>query len=134
MTHADEAAPREMAAFRRSLGQRIVEIRRRLGLSQAELARRLGVEGGRLSHWEKGSHLPSLAQAVDIALALQVGLDELVLGKDPDSPAETVFAPKQRERLAICLRTAMEVLRNDEQRERSKLLTRPGTPPPRRSR
>ena len=129
MTHASEAVPREMTAFRKSLGQRIIEIRRRLGLSQAELARRLGVEGGRLSHWEKGSHLPSLAQAVDIAVALQVGLDELVLGKDPASPPETVFAPKQRDRLAVCLRTAMEVLRHDEQRERRTPLKRPGPPP-----
>ena len=122
--------------FSRTLGQRIIEIRRRQKLSQVGLARRLGVEGSRLSHWEKGSHLPSLAQVVEIAVALKVGLDELVLGTGPASPAVMGLAPKQYERLLVCLRTAMEVLRNEEQRERRQ---RPGTPKqgltsPRRSR
>jgi transcriptional regulator with XRE-family HTH domain len=121
--------------FSRTLGQRIIEIRRRQKLSQVGLARRLGVEGSRLSHWEKGSHLPSLAQVVEIALALKVGLDELVLGKDP-APAVLGLTPRQHERLAACLRTAMEVLRNEELWERRQ---RPRAPKqdsssPRRSR
>lgn len=124
MTNTNEDSDQD-GIFRRDLGQRIVEIRCRQGLSQAQLARRLGVDNGRLNHWEKGSHVPSLAQVVEIAVALKVGLDELVLGTGPASPAVMGLAPKQYERLLVCLRTAMEVLRNEEQRERRQ---RPGTP------
>jgi transcriptional regulator with XRE-family HTH domain len=119
MTNADESAVRAVD-FRRILGQRIVEIRRRQQMSQAELARRLGVVGSRLNHWEKGSHLPSLPQVVEIAVALKVGLDELVLGKDPAPDRAQNLTPRQKERLATCLRTAMEVLRNEELWERRK--------------
>lgn len=135
MTNANEAVDKE-SDFRRDLGRRIVEIRRRQGLSQAALARRLGVVSCRLSHWERGFHLPSLPQVVEIAVALKVGLDELVLGKSGASSAAMGLSPKQHESLLVCLRTAMEVLRHGEQRERRQ---RPGAPKqglisPRRSR
>jgi transcriptional regulator with XRE-family HTH domain len=138
MTNVNEIIDKDVA-FRRTLGQRILKIRRSQGLSQVELARRVGVEGSRLSHWEKGSHMPSLTQVVEIALALQVGLEELVLGKAPVPPEEMGgLTSKERERLAVCLRAAMEILRKEE-RERLAQARRPGAPKqgsisPRRSR
>jgi transcriptional regulator with XRE-family HTH domain len=138
MTNVNEAVEKEFV-FRRDLGRRIVEIRHRQGLSQAALARILGIVSCRLSHWEHGFHLPSLVQVVEIAVALKVGLDELVLGKAPAPPTVMSLTLKQYERLAVSLQTAMEVLRNEEQRERRTLATRPEAPKqgsisPRRSR
>lgn len=125
MTDADERSSTKEEAMRRALGRRIVEIRRRQGMSQAELARRLGVESCRLSHWERGFHLPSLVQVAELAAALQAGLDELILGKSPQT-SEAILSRQQRDRLAVCLRTAMEVLRAEESRERRTRAARPG--------
>ncbi len=111
--------------MRRALGKRIVEIRRRQGMSQAELARRLGVESCRLSHWERGFHLPSVFQMADLADALGAGLEELILGKTARA-AEPALTRQQRDRLAVCLRTAMEVLKTEESRERRTRDARPG--------
>jgi transcriptional regulator with XRE-family HTH domain len=138
MTNADDVADKEWA-FRRDLGQRIVEIRRRQGLSQATLARRLGVVSCRVSHWERGFHPPSLVQVVQIALALQVGLDELVLGKAPAATGVRGLTPMQCEQLALSLRNAMEALRGQAPRARRTPDARPeisqeGSISPRRSR
>lgn len=130
MANAEERETRE-ETMRKSLGRRIVAIRRRQGISQAELARRLGVAGSRLSHWERGFHQPSLVQVVELAAALNAGLDELVLGKAPAEPDELGLTRKQADRLAVCLRTAMEVLRTEgllEAKERRTGSLRPGAP------
>jgi transcriptional regulator with XRE-family HTH domain len=119
MTNVNEALDDD-EIFRRNLGQRIVEIRRRRGLSQVELAHRLGVAKSRLNHWEKGNHLPPLEQSVKMAAVLNVGLAELALGQAPAAARPVVMSltPAECERLAACLRAAMAVLRNAEQRKR----------------
>lgn len=115
---ADERSSTKEEAMRRALGRRIVEIRRRQGMSQAELARRLGVESCRLSHWERGSHQPSLWQVAELAAALEAGLEELILGQAPAQSGEVRFTRSQWDRFKVCLRTAMEVIRTEEPNER----------------
>jgi transcriptional regulator with XRE-family HTH domain len=125
MMNADEIEEWD-AVFRRNLGPRILEARLGLGLSQVELARRLCVEASRLSYWEKGANLPSLPQAARIAIELQVGLEELALGKAPSPRAEVGFTLRQYERLRLGLRTAMEAVQNEEQQRGRRPL--PGAP------
>lgn len=46
---------------------------------QAEFAARLGIEPSKLNHWERGRHLPSLADLMRLA-RLGIGTDWLVHG------------------------------------------------------
>jgi transcriptional regulator with XRE-family HTH domain len=91
------------------MGRQIVRIRERQGITQKELALRLGVTKSCLCHWERGSHLPSVFQLVEIARVLDSSLDELIYGRPSAKTAKW-----QRQRLAEGLRALMGILGSDE--------------------
>ena len=53
------------------------EVRKRAGLSQDEVADMLGIKKSRYGTWERGERMPSLAQALDCAVALNCSIDEI---------------------------------------------------------
>jgi putative transcriptional regulator len=55
----------------------IRQARETAGLTQAQLAERIGAGRVTVNRWEQGSQEPSLRQAVQLALALNLTLDEL---------------------------------------------------------
>ncbi|HYI23761.1 MAG TPA: helix-turn-helix transcriptional regulator [Candidatus Limnocylindrales bacterium] len=57
--------------------RRITELRERLGLSQGRLAAAAGLSREQLNRIERGSRTLTHAEAVSLALALGVGIDEL---------------------------------------------------------
>ncbi|MDE6221608.1 MAG: helix-turn-helix domain-containing protein [Lachnospiraceae bacterium] len=71
------------------IGQKIRKVRKSRGLSQEELAERIGISTTHMSHIETGNTKLSLPVFVDIASALEVRTDELLLD---DSPAERIAA------------------------------------------
>lgn len=56
---------------------RITELREQAGLSQGRLASAAGLSREQLNRIERGSRTLGHAEAVDLALALGVGIDEL---------------------------------------------------------
>lgn len=112
--------PENEEVVRQELGRRIVAIRERQGMSQAELARRLGVERCRLSHWERGSHMPSLMQVISLGATLEAGLDELVPGQMPAQLGAPGLPLEQYERLSRHLQTALEILKIERKRSARK--------------
>lgn len=104
------------------VGRQIVRIRKRQGITQKELARRLGVTKSCLCHWERGSHIPSVFQIVELGRVLETSLDELVFGQP-----SVKTATWQRQRLADGLRALMGILGSDEgSRQPSGKLPPPG--------
>jgi transcriptional regulator with XRE-family HTH domain len=67
----------EERRFRRKFGDRIKELRVARDLSQRELAIRAGVLPSGISRWETSETLPTVYNALLVAKALDVGLDEL---------------------------------------------------------
>lgn len=63
-----------------SIGNRIREIRTAKGWTQAYLAEKAGIEPSNLSHIERAATKLSLPTLINIANALEVGLDEIVYG------------------------------------------------------
>lgn len=59
------------------LGKRIQQKRMELGISREELAEKVGTSEAMIRHFESGVKVPSLAMMMDLARALQTGLDEL---------------------------------------------------------
>ena len=64
----------------RDMGERLRERRRMLKLSQEELARMTGVSTSFIGHIERAEKIPSLATIVSLCAALDMTLDEMVLG------------------------------------------------------
>lgn len=65
----------------REIGSRIVRLRKERGWSQAELARRLNVDRSRVSHWERGVHVPPIEALAELSALLGITLDFLVSGR-----------------------------------------------------
>lgn len=63
--------------FRRSFGDRIKELRIAGDMSQRELALKAGLLPSGISRWETGDTLPTVYNALLVAEALGVSLDEL---------------------------------------------------------
>lgn len=61
-----------------NLPARLNEVRSLVNLSQAELAKKVGVSASLVSHWEKGTRVPSQAQLLELARNLGVALDYLL--------------------------------------------------------
>jgi transcriptional regulator with XRE-family HTH domain len=62
-------------------GQKILEIRRQRNITQQELGKIIGVDKRVISKYEKGSTVPSVKVALQIATALDTSLDYL-MGSD----------------------------------------------------
>jgi Zn-dependent peptidase ImmA (M78 family)/transcriptional regulator with XRE-family HTH domain len=67
-----------MNAIQHNLPARLTEVRSLASLSQAELAKKVGVSSSLISHWEKGTRVPSQAQLLELARNLGVALDYLL--------------------------------------------------------
>jgi transcriptional regulator with XRE-family HTH domain len=71
------------AAFRESLGRRIVRLREVKHWSRADLAREMGISNGRMGRWERGTQGPPLEMLAPLARFLGVSADELLTGERP---------------------------------------------------
>ena len=72
------------------IGQRIRKIRKARKLSQEELAEKIDISTTHMSHIETGNTKLSLPVLVDISLALDVSLDELVFGNQNTGSIKTM--------------------------------------------
>jgi transcriptional regulator with XRE-family HTH domain len=71
--------------------ERLTEARKKSGMSQEELGNLVGVGQGAASRWERGEVFPSVANLVEIAAHLDVGLDWLF------DPGRTETLEEERE-------------------------------------
>jgi transcriptional regulator with XRE-family HTH domain len=67
----------------RSIGRRIATLRSRRDWTQRDLARQADILPSRLSKLERGLRAPKLDELMRLTEALEVSLDELVLGEPP---------------------------------------------------
>ena len=85
MEHIDPAsrlvAPHSAAAAK--VGQRVADLRRRAGLSRAALAECADLDVRHLQRIERGHANPTLLSLVQVAVALEVPLADLVAGIAP---------------------------------------------------
>ena len=63
------------------LGSRIAARRRVLGLTQVQVALRMGVSPQAVSKWERGLACPDLVFLDDLAELLDIGIEELLMGR-----------------------------------------------------
>jgi transcriptional regulator with XRE-family HTH domain len=66
----------------RELRSRLVVLRNQRGVVRSEMAERVGVPATTLGHWEHGTAVPSLAELLAVARALDVDVAVLVRGLD----------------------------------------------------
>ncbi len=67
-----------MTAIQHNLAARLAEVRSLTNLSQKELADKLDLSPSLISHWEKGTRVPSESQLLELARNLGVALDYLL--------------------------------------------------------
>jgi transcriptional regulator with XRE-family HTH domain len=77
---------------KKAMGQRLQAFRKQVGMTQSKLAEAAGVPLPTLQNWERGHRKPSLDNAVKLARALGVSLDELAGEGGGDEPP----APRRR--------------------------------------
>ena len=68
------------AAERISLGDTIARLRKQRGLTQGELAGRLAIHQSMVTRWEKGQAQPRTYNLEKLAQALEVSIEELLVG------------------------------------------------------
>lgn len=64
---------------------KLYQLRKQKGLSQEELANRLNVSRQTVSKWEIGDSTPDMEKLAAISSLFDISLDELVMGKEPDT-------------------------------------------------
>jgi transcriptional regulator with XRE-family HTH domain len=67
-----------------AIGERIRGVRIANGLAQAECARNAGIDTSSLFRIEKGGQNLTVETLARVALSIGVGMDELLVGVDPD--------------------------------------------------
>ena len=72
------------AAQALAFGRMLKELRKRRGLSQKELADAIRVHYLQISKYETGAYFPTVGKVIEIAKALQVGIDQLFGEVIPD--------------------------------------------------
>ena len=86
-----------------NIGDRIKQKRKELGFTQAELGEKLNITDRAVSKWEQGEGDPNLSIIPDIAKALGVSLDYLLLGKE-EEPAITLDDMEAEKRLSLLIK------------------------------
>lgn len=81
------STPREIT-FAQAFGERLRAARDRRDVTQKQLADEVGMHPPRISGYENGEAVPELEAAAKLAAALDVSLDELVLGRPREAPDE----------------------------------------------
>ena len=64
------------------VGRFIAEKRKGLGLTQQQLADRLNISFQAVSKWENGSTYPNIESLYELATALNVTVDEILIGNE----------------------------------------------------
>lgn len=64
--------------------KRLAQARRQCGLTQAEVAERLNVSFQAVSQWERGETAPDIGKLPELAVALRVTTDYLLMGLEED--------------------------------------------------
>ena len=97
------------------LGEQIIRARQAKGWSQAQLAEKLHVVRQTVSKWEQGRSVPDVQALVQLSQVLEVPLEELLGGPEPDrtpSAGETAQIAAQLARISEEL--AAKNRRNDQ--------------------
>ena len=68
----------------RKVGNFIMEKRKALGLTQQQLAEKLNVSFQAISKWENGTSYPNIEILRDLAIVLEVSVDEILSGSERD--------------------------------------------------
>lgn len=76
-------------------GDQLRTARERAGLSQQELADKAGISIDSVQNWEQGRTRPRLPALGQLAQALGVSLDVLVIGGEKPTPARPRGRPKK---------------------------------------
>lgn len=105
--HPKPQRPRALKAI--ALGHRIACAREQKGYTQPELAAMIAVSAGAVGQYEVGITAPRLKNLEKIALALEVSLEWLLTGDDPD---ELVRAQTVHEKLVL---SSMRTIPADQQ-------------------
>src|ERR1700716_2841599 len=104
MLRMDEFAPPLLpsgdlpASYYREIGSRLTKLRATRGWRQRELSRRARFDPPRLSRIESGQARVTLPELVRLGMALEMGLDGLVLGPPAGLKAEGVDLLRELER------------------------------------
>lgn len=69
----------------RKVGNFIMEKRKALGLTQQQLAEKLNVSFQAISKWENGTSYPNIEILPDLAIVLEVSVDEILSGSERDT-------------------------------------------------
>jgi transcriptional regulator with XRE-family HTH domain len=65
-------------SINRSFGERLAQIRKSKGITQKELGERIGVSQRIMNHYEKKAEYPPTQKLIELARALDMGVDELL--------------------------------------------------------
>lgn len=79
-----------------TLGKRIAALRREKELKQDELAEKLGVSPQAVSKWENDQTCPDISLLPLLAKTLGVSVDELLSGKQENTPAVQIIPANER--------------------------------------
>jgi len=82
-----------------TIGRRIAQLRREKGLTQEELSQMMEVSAQAVSKWENDQTCPDITSLPKLAKILGVTVDELLSGKEENSPVARVLAPEERKEL-----------------------------------
>ncbi|MGI5984444.1 MAG: DUF3955 domain-containing protein [Clostridiales bacterium] len=73
-------------------GEQFRNIRKERGLTQEQVAKKLNVSRQAISNWENNKNLPDLEMVVELSLAFDLSLDQLILGgKDMNNITEKLI-------------------------------------------
>lgn len=104
-----------MAELDEIVGQRISGARRAAGLTQEELAAEVGIATENLSRAECGRTILRTRNLIAVADALDVSLDDLVKGREPE--------PRKRPTVVVRLVKRFEGLDDETAKQAAKVLT-----------
>jgi len=79
-----------------TIGKRIAALRREKELKQDELAEKLGVSPQAVSKWENDQTCPDISLLPLLAKTLDVSVDELLSGKQENTPAVQIVPADER--------------------------------------
>lgn len=73
-------------------GEQLRKIRKDRGLTQEQVALKLNVSRQAISNWENNKNLPDLEMVVELSMAFDLSLDQLILGgKDMNNMTEKLI-------------------------------------------
>jgi len=75
------------------LSDRIALVRKAAGLTQEQLGGLVGVTRQAVSKWESGQAVPDAVTVAKLCETLHVSADFVLLGKEPDGPQPSAYAP-----------------------------------------